>query len=171
MKTARSYASKSILFIVLSTMLLTSCKTEISTPKGSSGTVKEDHQKTTLSIDHPEQNAMVPLAVTVTGSSRDIPDNRKIWIVVFPLMANSYYPQDRSADLQADGKWTSVAYIGEKNKSTGEQFDIIAVLVDANAEMQFRNYIQRSKNANSYPGLGSLPQGVEIYSRITVQRQ
>jgi hypothetical protein len=159
--------------ILLSFVLLASCKGEVSVPKGSVSpdVPKSSAEVKNIKIDYPVNDAIVTLAETIKGSSQLELNNKKIWIIIFPLLANKYYPQDRAVDMQVDGRWSSVAYIGEKDRSSGEKFDIIAVVVDEGAQKTFSNYINASKVKNEYLGLDMLPEGAQVYDRITVTRK
>lgn len=163
------------IFIILSFVVLTACSGDGKVPlpsKTDSSTLPESNDQTTkVKIDYPLAKSKVVYVQRISGFSKLVPSDKKIWIVVFPLAANKYYPQDRYVDIQPDGQWSSVAYIGIKDKNIDEPFDIIAVLVNLEAQQGFEKYSRDSKAKQEWQGLDNLPEGAQVYDRITVDRK
>jgi hypothetical protein len=122
-----------------------------------------------LSIMEPVEGASVPIKVTVTGTSAHIPKGHKIWVAVFPHENRHYYPETSAAEVSVAGDWISPIYIGEEGNE-GESFDILAMFVDENAQDAIEVYVEESQETG-WKGLAKLPEGVEIYDRVTVVRR
>ena len=157
------------IFVVLWLLMLTACSDD----NNNVILPSQELQKQTIKvkIDNPVAESKVSYAERIKGTSQLVPSDKKIWIVIFPLAANSYYPQDRYADVQPDGQWSSVAYIGMKDGNVGEYFDIITVLVNIEAQHVFENYSKESKAKQKWLGLDTLPEGAQVYDRVTVVRR
>jgi hypothetical protein len=158
------------IFILMWLMILSACGGKVNLPL----THEDQNQPTQtvqVKIDKPVAESKVSYAERIKGRSQLLPTDKKIWIVIFPLAANSYYPQDRYVDIQPDGQWSSVAYIGIKDANIGESFDVIAVLVNSDAQEVFEKYSRESKAKQKWLGLENLPEGAQVYDRITVVRQ
>lgn len=125
---------------------------------------------TKVEITYPYDGATVEIREMVRGTSQKIPEGQTIWIVVYPHVAGRYYPQNDPADVQANGDWTSLTFIGVE-EDVGGKFDIIAVLADKRAQDTFYAYLTQAKDKKTWPGLKRLPEGATIYDRITVTRK
>ncbi len=120
-----------------------------------------------VEITYPDDGANVEIRENVQGTSEKIPKGHAIWIVVYPHLVDRYYPQNNSADVQANGDWTSNTSIGIE-EDVNRKFDIIAVLADKRAQDAFEAYIKQAKDTKKWSGLGKLIEGTTIYDRITV---
>lgn len=125
---------------------------------------------TKVIITHPYDGATVEMKEMVKGISLNIPKRHSIWVVVYSYLTKRYYPQYGPADIQVDGKWSSLILIGSE-RSIGEKHDIMAVLTDKSAEEIFNEYYRHGKERNIWEGLEKLPAGAKIYDRITVIRK
>ena len=129
---------------------------------------------TEVEITYPDNGATVETREMVRGTSQKIPEGQAIWIMEYPItpqyLIGRYYPQDNPADVQANGDWVSLTYIGI-DEDVNCKFDIIAVLVDKRAQDAFNAYLTESEYKKTWPGLERLPEGVTIYDRITVMRK
>ena len=126
--------------------------------------------KPKIEITYPYDGANVETREMVRGTSQKIPEGQAIWIMVYPHVVGRYYPQDNPTDVQANGDWTSLIYIGIK-EDVNRKFDIIAVLADKRAQDAFNAYFKKAKDTKTWPGLERLPEGATIYDRITVTRE
>lgn len=122
---------------------------------------------TAVKITYPYDGATVEIRETVRGTSQKIPEGQAIWIVVYSHVVDRYYPQNNPADVQANGDWTSLTYIGIE-EDVNRKFDIIAVLADKRAQDAFNAYLKQAKDTQTWSGLGRLLEGVTIYDRIIV---
>lgn len=163
------------IFIMLSFVILAACSGDGKVPLPSktdlSILTESNNHTTKVKIDSPLADSKVLYVERIRGVSKLLPSDKKIWIVVFPLAANKYYPQDRYADIQPDGQWSSVAYIGIKDKNLDEHFDIVAVLVNPEAQQVFEKYSRDSKANQEWLGIDNLPEGSQVYDRISVVRK
>ena len=95
-----------------------------------------------------------------------------MWLLVYPHEANSYYPQRQIIKLYENGEWQSQVIVGRKgNEDIGKSFDIIVALADMNAHYQFEQYMEQGALDGDYYGLGTLPDGLFLYDRVTVVRE
>lgn len=129
--------------------------------------IRKPPPKPEIKINYPSNTAHVK--ENITGTANYLPDNSKIWIIVYPHN-NKYYPQSE-ANIQSGGGWSlpQPVYIGTEN-DTGLQFDIIAVLVDQQSQDEFKNYYERCKKTNKWFGMDEIPDNAKEYARITVTR-
>lgn len=126
--------------------------------------------KPKIEITYPYDGANVEIREMVRGTSEKIPEGQAIWIVVYSHVVDRYYPQNNSADVQANGDWTSLTSIGIE-EDVNRKFDIIVVLADKRAQDAFEAYIKQAKDTKTWSGLGKLIEGTTIYDRITVMRK
>lgn len=127
-------------------------------------------QKPVVRITYPSDGATVEIREMIKGTSQNIPKEQVIWIVVYPQVIGRYYPQNDPADVQANGDWSSLAFIGIE-EDVGKKFDTIAVLADKKAQDAFNDYLVQAKDKKTWPGLGKLPNGAMIHDRITATRE
>lgn len=123
-----------------------------------------------LKITYPCSGGRVQIKEIVKGTSQNIPKEYAIWIVIYSHEVSRYHPQDYPADVQANGDWSSSAFIGI-GIDVGKKFDIIAVLAGKEAQNAFNDYLEECKEKKSWPGLERLHEGAVIYDRITVIRK
>ncbi|HET54055.1 MAG TPA: hypothetical protein ENN33_02440 [Ignavibacteria bacterium] len=125
---------------------------------------------TGVEITFPYDGATVEIREMILGTSQKIPEGQAIWIVVYPHVAGRYYPQNDPADVQTNGDWISLAFIGIQ-EDVNRKFDIVAVLADESAQEAFNAYLTQAKGNKTWPGFEKLPEGTAIYDRITVARK
>ena len=123
-----------------------------------------------LKIVSPAGGDSVGLPEVVRGTSRRIPQEQSIWLVVYSHAVNRYYPQNDPADVQQNGNWASICYLG-LDQDAGKKFDIIATLSNSAVRKEFRSYLDTAKEKQSWPGLERLPESTVIYDRVTVVRK
>lgn len=125
---------------------------------------------TEIKITTPTEGEKIDQIETIKGSSQGIPKGSVAWIVVFLPATGRYYPQNHPADVQANGDWSSVAYVGQTGES-GLKADIIAVLANKATQDAIKNYLKDAIDKNDFPGLERLPKEATIYHRISVSRK
>ena len=120
--------------------------------------------------------AVVPIAITVTGTVNKALNGRSIWILISTPGVNRFYPQGSAPDgagpaiLDANHQWAwasptvTVGLPGNR----GRIFYVIAVLADPNATTAFWNYLKAVASTHNSPGLPSLPPGATEYDRVEV---
>lgn len=113
---------------------------------------------------------MVDPAQMVRGTSQAVPDGQAIWVVLFVQKVGRYFPPNQAADVQPNGGWASMTYIGVPS-DVGLKFDLIAVLVDKQGQDAFNKYLVNAKNKSDYAGLEQLPNGATVYDRVSVTRK
>jgi hypothetical protein len=127
-------------------------------------------QGTDVRIEYPADETDVAIEEISEGTSRNLPEGHKIWIVIFPHGTDRYYPQSIAASLQPNGEWSSRTRIGNE-EDVRKQFDVIAFLLDEGAQDTFELYAKRSLEKNSWDGITALPGGAVAYDRVTVTRR
>lgn len=120
-----------------------------------------------VKITYPYDGATVEIREMIRGTSQRIPKGQVIWVAAY---LDRYHPQNYPADVQANGDWSSLAFIGIE-EDIGKKFDIIAVLADKKAQDTFNAYLIQARDTKTWSGLERLPEGALIYDRITVTRK
>ena len=107
----------------------------------------------------------VPRVITVVGESIDVLDDWSVWICVFPIEVQRYYPQQEP--VSNDGLWQleDVCLGVENTVDIGKTFIINLVVADADATKQLNRYAQ-----DVLTGMEELPSGVVICDQIVVIR-
>ncbi len=123
-----------------------------------------------VNITYPIEGGKVLGIETVKGASQAIPSGSLVWVVVFLPSVGRYYPQNFSVDMQANGEWSSVVYIGQEG-DVGLRADIIVVIADNNAQGAIQAYLQNARDAKNFAGMERIPDGAMIYDRMTVERK
>lgn len=123
-----------------------------------------------IMITNVAETGYVEIDVMVKGISKSIPKDKKIWMVIYSHSVNRFYPQNKPADMQVNGDWSSRCFFGIK-EDVGQKFDLIAILADKNTQQLFNEHLEESRNKESWPGLEKIPDNSEIYQRITVVRK
>lgn len=129
-------------------------------------------ESTEIKITKPSEGSTISQIVDVEGASMDIPTGYELWIMVYPNVANRYYPQDKR-DLQihimANGDWLGKAIVGG-SMDTGLEFKLFVVLADESASNEIIKYLDECKLRGSWPGLEELPEGAVAYDVVSVIR-
>src|SRR2546423_355972 len=114
--------------------------------------------KPMVKITEPAEGGLVESTQMVRGTSRAVPAGQAIWVAVFVQKVGRYYPQNQAADVQPNGGWSSLTYIGIAS-DVGLKFDLIAVLADREGQAAFNKYLTNARNKSNYAGLEQLPTG------------
>ena len=126
--------------------------------------------ETEAKITEPSEKEEVSKETMVKGSSQGVPKDSVIWVVVYPYQASRYYPQNKPTDVQSNGKWASMSYIGI-DEDVKQKFDLIVVVADETAQEAFESYLEKAKDKKDWAGLEQLPDGAEILDRLMVIRK
>jgi len=121
-------------------------------------------------INYPTDNEYVEKTIVVKGRYKNISKNEKIWIFIYPLKINHYYPQNTSAELEANGKWSSLIYVGQDN-DIGQRFNIVAILANKNSTIEIEDYLRTAKDKQDWYGMEEIPEGALKFQTITVVRK
>lgn len=130
----------------------------------------DKQESTQVGITYPLNQTSCQAIEIVQGTSSGLPSDMAIWIIIKPQKNDLYYPQNKPAETDVNGNWSSVANIGRQDDVL-EKFEIIAVLADQSAQDSFAAYIANSRENGSFDGLQLLPDGVQIYDRIVLTRK
>lgn len=129
-----------------------------------------DNSTTEVKITEPTAGSPIELREVVKGTSRKIPAGQIIWVVIYSQAVGRYYPQNDPADVQANGAWASLCYLGV-DQDAGKKFDIIVVLANKEAQDAFKAYLTKARDQKTWPGLEKIPDPGVIYDRVTVVRK
>jgi hypothetical protein len=124
---------------------------------------------TDVKITYPSNFATVNMNDTLSGIAKNIPEGNELYILVYPHGVKKYYPQNSKMHI-TDDMWSVPIWFGLKN-DVGEQFDIIAVTADKDAQAAYTSYMKTCDKANNWPGLDYIPSGSKEYDKITVIRK
>ncbi|SRR6266536_1256431 len=118
-------------------------------------------------IVSPREGQPVAREIRVEGRSVNRRRGQQIWIAVVPGGSTRFYPQNGSADIQADGAWISPpVFLGDLSDTGSRGFDILALIVDPGAQKVFGDYLRGTES----PGLVRLPEGTIVADTVTVVR-
>jgi hypothetical protein len=123
-----------------------------------------------VTIDSPRPGDRVPQEITVSGQASNLSGDF-LWILLRPASVDRFYPQTGPVRPQSNGTWTSPLIFLGSSEDAGEQFAIIAVVANAEANRNLERYLARGIETGNFPGLTSLPQGITPYSTVVVTRQ
>lgn len=121
-------------------------------------------------ITYPMNQSLCRQTETIQGTSHNIANDKKIWVVVFPQEAGRYYPQNKPADVAVNGNWSSITYIGVP-EDVGKRFDILAIGADKSVQDSISVYLAVARDKSDAAGLEQLPDGAVLYDRISVIRE
>lgn len=134
----------------------------------SSGCAKlTETAKPEIEIIQPTEDK-VDWKVDVGGTADNIPGGYEIWVIVHSEERKQYYPITKAEIKNGEWKVNQVP-IGPEDDD-GEEFDIIAVLADKNAQNRFNNHLNETGEDIYSKGIYRIPDGVEEYDRITLKR-
>jgi len=123
-----------------------------------------------IEITNIAEGDSVSIDVVVKGTSKNIPNDQKIWLVVYSHPVKRFYPQDNAADMQVNGNWSSRCYVGI-DKDVGKRFDLIVILAGKDVQRLFSEYLKEAKAKEAWLGLEAVPDYAEVHQRITVFRK
>lgn len=133
-------------------------------------TVTRNSTDPEIQITYPSDGAEVGITESVKGTQKNIPDDKALWIVVFPYISNNYHPA-REVHVHGGVSDFAVPVIIGTDENSGEKFDIIAVLADKEAQEVFVNYLETAAEQQNWPGISNLSEGAEEMYRVTVTRK
>ncbi|HEX5760452.1 MAG TPA: hypothetical protein VF121_14790 [Thermoanaerobaculia bacterium] len=125
---------------------------------------------TKVAITYPVNLARVEQSETVRGTVEGLPSGQVVWVTIFVQEVGRYYPQNRPADIEASGRWSSLVYLGQP-ADVGKRFDILAAVATTEAQSAFSAYLTDARDRTDFSGLEALPAGALIHDRITVTRK
>ncbi|MFL6450925.1 MAG: hypothetical protein ACJ746_25085 [Bryobacteraceae bacterium] len=118
-----------------------------------------------VKISYPFDGASIEIPVTIHGTSRNIPSDRSLYVVLFSQSKNRFYPETTPAQVQPNGDWYYLANVGA-NEPPRSVFTLIAVLADAKAKKAFA--AASVSTAAHELEFERMPDGLTEYSRVTV---
>lgn len=129
-------------------------------------TVRAFKDSTHIEITYPTDGNKVFINETIQGKSKNIPNDKMIWIVVYSYPSEKYFPSHKPALIDNNGNWSSSVIIGSSADS-GKRFSISAYLIDES----IRNELEREFNRLDFAGFEKLPSTIQLFDRIFVFRR
>lgn len=105
--------------------------------------------------------------VPVRGSLADVPGDVGLWVVV--EHGGYYWPQRRA--VRFGTTWVGHARIGSGAVDAGKTLQVLAVLVNQQADSLFQEWLDAGNRLHDYPPLSGLPSGAraEAGAAVTVR--
>ena len=124
-----------------------------------------------VKITYPIDSANVESIEEVNGTSRNIPNEQVLWLLVYGTGSQCYYPMERPIVVLPNGNWSCTAYIGTVNDA-GHAYDIYVVQANQVAVNEIEFYLNNSVNETTgeEPGMVQLPIGTTTRDKIRVNR-
>jgi hypothetical protein len=120
-----------------------------------------------VQIVSPVDGQQVPRALSVKVNTARVPATSNVWVLVKAPDPGRYYPQGR---VTREGEFEILANIGTRGASTTKEYQIIAVVADAEATEVFKRYCD---DRRAYPAGIPLPRnrkGIEEKAAVGVTR-
>ena len=112
-----------------------------------------------------QQNVKAPRILTVVGQSLDVPSEWTVWVCVFPLEAQHYYPQREPVSNNGIWQLEDVCLGSEEIAGASKTFIISLVVADVDATKQLYKYAQYI-----FTGMEQLPNGAVICDEVLASR-
>lgn len=126
-----------------------------------------DNAKVTITA--PGDRSEVGPRETVRGTSSRLRSDQDIWVLVQPSAVPMFHPQVRPAARLTTGGWSIAAFFASgAPRPESEEFRLVAAVASPAASRALSDYLERSARENLFPGLTSLPEGMEIKSEVKV---
>jgi len=126
--------------------------------------------QTDIRITYPQDQALSDRIEMIQGTSRNIPDEHQMWLVIFSKDIGKFYPQENPILAGSNGMWSKKCYVGSE-RDAGRDFELMVVLADPIANSVFLDYIEESESTGKWPGMNRLPEGAEIHAKVNVIRR
>jgi hypothetical protein len=135
--------------------------------------------QTQVQVDNPMAKLTIPgdgepasHKVVIEGAYSEKEENMDLWVVVRPVESPSFHPQPGPIGKEAGMKWSTIAHLGEsQSKNIGEEYIIYFVSTAIEGSRVFSNYLENPENVDKWPGLKTLPDGVNAIDSIRVIRK
>lgn len=82
-----------------------------------------------IEIIYPKDGNPVSIREIVKGKSKNIPNNKLLWIIVYSFPSGKHFPNHNPAQIDKKGNWTSPVIIGS-TEDQRKYFYISAYLID-----------------------------------------
>jgi hypothetical protein len=121
----------------------------------------------TIVFGSPKDESIQISPVSLTGTSKNLPQGKHFWIVVNPHGSNGWWPQTSEIMIKPNGKWSGVALLGGDK---GKKFDIHFILADNQAHNEFNEYLTECTQTKKYPEK-PLPSGSNSLGYLTITKK
>jgi hypothetical protein len=122
----------------------------------------------TVTITSPAPATEVPQKQEVTGTAKNIPADKDLWIIT--RKGTKTHPQSSPTKINADGTWTQTAYVGSPTGDGGTAWDILVYLVPKAGSATITSYLQEAATTGKYPGMAP-PEGSTEVAKVPVVKQ
>ena len=110
----------------------------------------------------------VSFSQQVTGLVSGIPNEFDTWLVVQPILAPDYWPQDDALHPDPLSQFRAVAHFGQSaTQDSGKEFILMIVSAPQDASQRFREFVGTGSMQH---GMQPLPSGSKVLKQITVKR-
>jgi hypothetical protein len=110
-------------------------------------------------ITSPGQDDVVPHEISVRGTASGLRPGEVVWLVDREEGGDLYYAHDHACPVRDGGAWHCPGVIIGVEKDT-KRYEIIAVIIDADALNRFLDWQYNGVETGQYPGMAGLPEGV-----------
>ncbi len=125
-----------------------------------------------IRLENPVDASRIPRPASVSGVVSGLPTGATIWVLTQPIEGGEYQPDQRATVDRATGRWTGTVYAGDPRPlDAGKEFNVLAVISDANADRQFQAYVDENEKTQDYEGLRTLPAGAGPIAQAKVVRE
>lgn len=124
------------------------------------------NDSTTIEIIYPQNGNIVSINENISGEQENILKDKIIWIIIYSLSYQKYFPNHSPAQINSNGTWTSLVSIGS-SADKDEQFYILAYLLDNKTKIE----LEKEFNKTDFGGLDIIPKDAVLYHQITVIRK
>lgn len=122
---------------------------------------------TRIKITKPKNNADVQMYCNIEGTSNNIPENKKIWIIIYSHSDRKYFPLHNSVNAIIKGDWYMNNVTIGTTTDVNNCFDIMAYLLDEDEIKVLKSDISKPE----YGGHNQIPLGFNLFHKITVIRK
>jgi len=125
-----------------------------------------------IEITYPSNKSIVNQNDRVIGTAKNVPDESHIWILGYSYYTANYYPRSESESIPQNGEWSVPIEVGGDDES-GQEFAIIVMLANTEADKKFKDYVINCNRNKNWPGIveGEIPSGAKEYYRVIVTRK
>ncbi len=115
----------------------------------------------------PGDRAPAARAFMVRGSVANLPAGHHLWLAYRTAGVDRYYFSAQAADITTTGAWSVSAQLGQRSER-GRQYDIYALVADAQSHQELIRLNKLWKDQRSWPGEDKLPDGSRLCDPVTV---
>lgn len=116
-------------------------------------------------IAEPADGSNVEGEARARGTARNIPSGQTLWCVVH--IGGQFWPQKPATRI--GDNWSCIAgFAGGDPEHDGKKFDVLIVMVDADVDTAWRQWLEVGARTKDFPAFLTLPPGVTALDQVTV---